>query len=88
MASYRVVFKPSVEKDLRSMPRAVIARVFKCIEKLQETPIHHGSIKLSGAEHMYRARVGEYRIVYEVDKNTKRIVVHYIRHRRDVYRSH
>lgn len=88
MASYKVVFKPSVEKDLRSMPRAAITRVLKCVEKLQEKPIHHGSIKLSGVEHMYRARVGEYRIIYEVDRDTRQIVVHYVRHRRGVYRRH
>jgi len=46
MASYRVIFKPSVEKDLRSLPQLVISRVFKQIETLQENPCPRGGCSL------------------------------------------
>ncbi|MDP1946971.1 MAG: type II toxin-antitoxin system RelE/ParE family toxin [Nitrospirota bacterium] len=36
---------------------------------------------------MYRLRVGDYRIVYEVDCEAGQITVHYVRHRREVYRT-
>ena len=49
MASYRVVLKPSVEKDLRSLPRSIVARVFKQIEALKDDPLPRRSIKLAGA---------------------------------------
>jgi mRNA interferase RelE/StbE len=41
---------------------------------------------LQGAERLYRLRVGDYRIVYEVDLDALHIIVQYVRHRRDVYR--
>lgn len=86
MASYRLILKPSVEKDLRSLPQSVISRVFKQIETLQENPCPRGSRKLSAAEELYRVRVGDYRIVYGLDKDARQVIVYYVRHRRDVYR--
>ena len=56
------------------------------IEGLESTPIPKNSVKLSNAERFYRIRVGDYRIVYEVDHDAKLITIHYIRHRREVYR--
>jgi mRNA interferase RelE/StbE len=87
MASCNIVFKPSVEKDLRSLPKSVIARVLRQIEVLRENPFPRQSVKLAGAEQLYRIRVGDYRVVYAVDKEDKEIMVHYIRHRREVYRG-
>jgi len=87
MASYKVILKPSVEKDLRSLPPAILKRVFKRIEALEDDPRPHGSLKLAGAEQLYRIRVGEYRIVYTVDSDSRQVIVYYVRHRRDVYRS-
>ncbi len=87
MASYKVVFKPSVEKDLVALPKATAARAMERIEELAENPFPSQTVKLSGAERLYRIRVGDYRIIYEVDTKAQLIVIHYVRHRGDVYRS-
>jgi mRNA interferase RelE/StbE len=87
MALYKVILKPSVEKDLRSLPRNVVKRVFRRIETLKDDPIPRQSIKLSGAEHLYRVRAGEYRIVFSVDTTHMQVVIQYVRRRRDVYRQ-
>ena len=87
MAEYRVVFKPSVEKDLRALPKAMVARVLEHIESLADNPFPRQSIKLSGTEQLHRIRIGDYRVIYGVDKTAKLITVHYVRHRREVYRS-
>ena len=86
MTFYKVVFRPSVEKDLRALPQSVIGRVFKKIEVLQEEPFPRQSTKLAGAEQLYRIRVGDYRVIYSVDKDLRQVIVHYVRHRREVYR--
>ncbi|MBP7051622.1 MAG: type II toxin-antitoxin system RelE/ParE family toxin [Phycisphaerae bacterium] len=65
MASYRPILKPSVEKDLRSLPQSLVVRVFKQIKAMQENPIPRGSRKLSAAEELYRVRVGDYRSYME-----------------------
>ncbi|MBI1802239.1 MAG: type II toxin-antitoxin system RelE/ParE family toxin [Chloroflexi bacterium] len=87
MASYSVILKPSVEKDLRALPKLNLARVIRRIEQLRTEPITRQALKLSGAEQLYRVRVGDYRIIYEVDSQRRQILVHYVRHRREAYRG-
>jgi mRNA interferase RelE/StbE len=87
MGSYTVNLKPAVEKDLRSVPKKILDRVFKRIEMLESDPFPPQSLKLEGAEQMYRLRVGDYRIIYEVDPTNRQITVHHVRHRREVYRG-
>ena len=86
MRSYKVIFKPSVEKDLRSLPQEVVKRILKRIEALKNDPIPRQSVKLSGAEQLWRIRVGEYRVIFGIDKAYLQVVVHHVRHRREVYR--
>ncbi|WP_425331903.1 type II toxin-antitoxin system RelE family toxin [Methanoculleus chikugoensis] len=47
----------------------------------------HGVCKLSGAEHLYRTRVGDYRIIYAVHHEEREVIILYIRHRRSAYRG-
>ena len=87
MAFYSFVFKPSVRKDLRSLPKPMVARVMKQIESLRDNPFPSRSIKLAGTEELYRIRVGDYRVVYGVNTEEKEVTVHYVRHLREVYRG-
>ena len=87
MGSFNVDIKPSVQKDFRRLPKAVVVRVTKRIEKLSGDPFPHGVEKLEGVERLYRVRIGDYRIVYEVDTQIQQIMILYVRHRRDVYRA-
>jgi mRNA interferase RelE/StbE len=86
VASYSLHFKPSVEKDLDSLTKPIIARVLERLEQLKSDPFPRQSTKLHGAERLYRLRVGDYRIVYELDTDAMLITIHHVRHRREVYR--
>ena len=68
MASYSVVSKPSVEKDLRSLPKATVVRVMKHIEALKSAPIPRQALKLESTQDLYRIRIGDYRVVYSLDR--------------------
>ena len=85
MGSFEVIFKQSVAKDLRQIPKIDLARILKRIDALREDPRPPGVEKLSGQE-KYRIRQGVYRILYEIRNNELIIVVVKIGHRRDVYR--
>lgn len=87
MALYEITLKPSVEKDLRVLSAKVRARILSRIGGLREKPVPRQAIKLAGGLAWYRLRVGDYRIVYGVDFGERQVVVHYVRHRRDVYRK-
>lgn len=87
MASYEVIYKSSVEKDLLLLPKSVVRRMVAQIDQLRDDPFPRQSSKLGGAVRLYRVRVGNYRIVYKVDTAIKRIIIQYVRHRREVYRG-
>ena len=65
MASYKLVFKKSVAKDLTAIPAKDVGRILQRIETLREDPRPAGCERLSALER-YRVRQGIYRIVYEV----------------------
>jgi len=54
------------------------------IRDLANTPRPAGCKKLSGRSG-WRIRVGNYRVIYEIDDNTQTITVMHVGHRRDVY---
>lgn len=87
MAAYTINFKASVEKDLRKVPKDRLPDILEKIEELAEVPLPSDSKKLSGAEHLYRVRVGDYRIIYEVMHKTKIVTIFYVRNRRSAYRG-
>jgi len=86
MASYELLFKKSVAKDLRAFPKTHVARIMQRIRALADDPRPHGSEKLSGLER-YRVRQGAYRIIYEIRDRQLVVLIVKIGHRRDVYRS-
>jgi len=55
------------------------------LEKLEASPRPPGCKKLKGADKEWRIRVGDYRIVYEIDDAAKTVDVTRIAHRREVY---
>lgn len=87
MASFNIIFKPSVEKDFRRLPKKIASNVMVRIERLKDEPFPHGVTNLEGSERLYRVRVGNYRVVYEVNTDAKQIIIHYVRHRSEVYRN-
>lgn len=86
MDSYNLRLKPAAEKDLRKLPKAIVQRVLQILEDLPTNPFPHQHSKLSGTERLYRIRLGDYRIVYEVEEQALEITVHSIRQRQDAYR--
>jgi mRNA interferase RelE/StbE len=75
VASCSLSYRPSVEKDLQSIPHALVARIIARMDRLPSDPFPVQSTKLQGAERLYRLRVGDYRIVNEVDPEARHILV-------------
>lgn len=86
MAKYKLVFKKSVAKDLRSIPNTDVKKILAKIDVLTLNPRAEGCIKLSGVD-KYRVRQGIYRIIYEIRNEQLIISVIKIGHRSGVYQS-
>jgi mRNA interferase RelE/StbE len=85
MASYKIVFKPSVKKDLRGIPRHDVERILNSIEGLSENPLPQNARSLTGRD-AFRHRVGRYRVIYAIDSEEFVILIIKIGHRGGVYR--
>jgi mRNA interferase RelE/StbE len=83
--SYALAFKPSAEKELRNLPRDVIARIVPAVRNLALDPRPNGCLKLSGSQ-SWRLRIGDFRVIYDIDDASRKVDVLHIGHRRDVYR--
>ena len=83
---YRVFLERAAEKDLKSLSSKLHNRIIVALQTLAKNPRPSGCRKLTGADHDWRIRVGEYRIVYEIDDAAQIVRVNRVRHRREVYR--
>ena len=81
----KLAIKRGVLKDLGSLPKDVRGRAALSILELATSPSPQGVEKLKGYERLYRIRVGDYRIVYEIAGEDVTIVA--VSHRKDVYRE-
>lgn len=84
---YRVFLERAAERDLRRLPVRLHNRVIRAIQALGDEPRPIGCRKLTGSDRDWRIRIGDYRIVYEIDDAAKEVSVNRVRHRREVYRN-
>lgn len=83
---YRVFLERAAEKDLKSLSSKLHNQVVATIQKLAKNPRPSGCRKLTGGDKDWRIRIGDYRIVYEIDDTAQSVHVNRVRHRREVYR--
>jgi len=81
---YEVVIGKAVIKQLEKVPPTVYRRIKAALTGLSTNPRPKGYLKLKGRD-AYRIRVGDYRIIYEIQDNQLLIIVITISHRKDVY---
>ena len=87
MNEYQIKFKSSAAKEFIKLPSHIKERIREAVNQLTENPRPSGVVKLKGDERLFRIRIGDYRIVYEIDDSAKLVRVTRVRHRKDVYRD-
>ena len=83
--SYQVAILRRAVKELAHLPDKERLRIQADIESLAVNPRHHGVKKLTGRPG-YRARSGNYRVVFEVDDQSRSVTILHVGHRKDIYR--
>jgi len=86
-SKYELIFQPSAAREIRKLPRDVVARIKKVTDALCDTPRPSDARRLSGQHGMWRIRVGDYRIVYEINDDKLSVLVVRVAHRGKVYRN-
>jgi mRNA interferase RelE/StbE len=84
--AYRILFTSISERQLNRLPHQEQARIIPKINTLAQSPRPSGVKKLKGVKDLYRIRVGDYRIIYEIQDIGLVVLVVKIGNRSDVYR--
>ena len=83
---YALFIAPAAGRQLDKLTQDVQNRLYPAIDALADDQTPHGSIKLQGSQNTRRIRVGDYRIIYELDEAARAITVTRVAHRREAYR--
>lgn len=85
---YEIEFTRAADKAFSSLPEKVQDRIDDVLDGLEKEPWPVGHKKLKGSKDDFlRVRVGDYRVVYQVEEDRLVIVLIRIGHRKDVYRN-
>lgn len=84
--NYQVVLNKTTKRDLHHLDEVWQRQIVKHLQTLVATPRPAGVTKLRGTENQWRIRVGDYRIIYEIDDDKRVVTILRIGHRREVYR--
>jgi mRNA interferase RelE/StbE len=87
VAEYSITFARSARKELESLPPQLGQRILGKIAALSSGPRPAGVKKLHGEDDLWRIRVGDYRVIYEINDAAKTVDIAVIRHRSEVYRD-
>ena len=83
---YKILIESNAEKDTNKLDKISFERVIKNILKLSNEPRPMGCKKLKDSVNDWRIRVGDYRVIYDINDDNKEIRIMRVRHRREAYR--
>jgi len=84
---YELYVERHAEKDLNKLPPPLFSQIAAKIGKLASEPHPRESKKIKGSLKDWRLRIGDYRVLYEIDNVTKKITIMRVKHRREAYRD-
>jgi len=84
--TYQIKIRKQALKELAELPLNANQKIVKAIESLSTYPRPSGSKKLKGEkEYLWRIRVGDYRVIYQIEEIIRVVEVRKIGHRKEVY---
>ena len=84
--SYQVILPKAVQKQLNLLPQELKQRIVATLTRLQEEPRPVNSLQMKGSQG-YRVRVGDYRVLYDINDKEEIVTLRRIGHRREIYRD-
>lgn len=84
---YVILYKKSVDKDLRRLSKVHREAIVRKIQALAADPRPAGVVKLRGSDDLFRMRHAVYRVVYRLNDNELTVLVIKVGHRGEVYRG-
>jgi mRNA interferase RelE/StbE len=84
---YTVLLTGTASRQLEELPEQIRRRADRMINQLEENARPPQIRKLLGTRDEWRIRVGDYRVLLEIDDRNKKVVIYRILHRKEAYRK-
>lgn len=82
---YAISLTARARKETRRLDSQILRRIANAIDQLAQNPRPPGSLKVKTSEGLWRIRVGDWRIGYEIDDQHRMVTVTTVGHRREFY---
>jgi len=80
---YEIIFSEKAEKQLKKLEKDVQGRIISVLERIRIRPESY--IERLVGEQVYKLRVGDYRVIMDIDKNRLIVLILKVGHRKNVY---
>lgn len=85
--AYRIEIEDRAERKLKSLEKQIRLRIVKAVDKLAKNPRANNCKPLKGFTGIWRLRVGDYRVIYQIRDSELVILIVEVGHRKEVYRG-
>lgn len=82
---YKIIYKNSVSKDLKKLPDFLAEKTLDVIENILSQKPYSGLALKGEYQGLYRYRVGNYRVIYTINKGRYEVLILRVRHRKEAY---
>jgi mRNA interferase RelE/StbE len=86
-SNYKIIYKEVALKQLQKIEKSQQQRIVLATDLLSQNPRPPRVKKVQGYANLWRIRVGDFRVTYQIDEDVLTILVVYLGHRRDIYRK-
>ena len=87
MALFEIKWKISAKKELKKIDKDEIPKILNAIENLSLEPYPINYKKLKATQHLFRIKVGNYRVIYSIENSQLIIEIIRVRHRQEIYKN-
>lgn len=84
---YKIIFTVSADKQLKKLAKTAQKLIVEKVKELNISKPNNNVKKLVGVNDLYRLRIGDYRVIYQIRRNDLIILVLKVGHRKDIYRD-
>jgi mRNA interferase RelE/StbE len=83
---FQIIWSESAVNELKKLDRTLSKRIFNKVSQLSENPYQFDVIKMVGDPY-FRLRVGDYRVIFDIQNDLLRILIIKVGHRKNIYRK-
>jgi len=83
---FQIIWSESAAKKLKKLDKTVAKRIFKKVSELSENPYHSDVTKIIGNSY-FRLRIGDYRVIFDIQNDMLRMLILNVGHRKNVYKK-